>query len=135
MTEETAAAPVPAGGDAAPRTPAEFFAGSPDGLRLYEAVAAAVAELGAHEVRVSRSQVSFRRRRGFAYVWRPGRYVRSDVPAVLSVALPRELASERFKEVAHPTPRVWMHHLELDDVAQVDAEVSRWLAEAYAAAG
>jgi hypothetical protein len=30
---------------------------------------------------------------------------------------------------------VWMHHLELDDVAQVDAEVARWLAEAYAAAG
>jgi len=124
-----------ADGDAAPRTPAEFFAGSPAGLRLYEAVAAAVAELGPHDVRVSRSQVSFRRRRGFAYVWRPGRYVRSDVPAVLSVALPRELSSARLKEVAHPAPRVWMHHLELDDVAQVDAEVARWLAEAYAAAG
>ncbi|GAA4285681.1 DUF5655 domain-containing protein [Georgenia daeguensis] len=122
-------------GGTAPRTPEEFFAGSPDGLRLYEAVAAAVAGLGPHDVRVSRSQVAFRRRRGFAYVWRPGRYVRSDVPAVLSVALPRELVSERFKEVAHPAPRVWMHHLELRDVAEVDAGVTRWLAEAYSAAG
>lgn len=122
-------------GDAAPRTPAEFFAGSPGGLRLYEAVAALVADLGPHEIRVGRSQVAFRRRRGFAYVWRPGRYVRSDVPAVLSVALPRALTSGRFKEVAHPAPRIWMHHLELDDVAAVDAEVAGWLAEAYAAAG
>ena len=48
----------------------------------------AVRALGPVEVRVSRSQVAFRRRRGFAYVWRPGRYVRSAVPAVLSVVLP-----------------------------------------------
>lgn len=118
-----------------PRTPAEFFTGSAVGLRLYEAIASAVADLGPHEVRVSRSQVAFRRRRGFAYLWRPGRYVRSSVPAVLSLALPRELVSHRFKEVVHPSARVWMHHLELDDAAQVDAEVVGWLAEAYAGAG
>ena len=117
------------------RTPPEFFEGSPDGLRLYETLAAVVTELGPHEVRVSRSQIGFRRRRGFAYVWRPGRYVRSDVPAVLSLALPHEVASPRLKEVAHPAPATWMHHLELDDVSQVDAEVAGWLAAAYGAAG
>ena len=55
---------------------------------------------------MSRSQVAFRRRRGFAYLWRPAQYVRSDVPAVLSLALPRELVSDRFKEVVHPSARV-----------------------------
>lgn len=116
-------------------TPEEFFSGSASGLAVYRAVADVVEGLGGAEVRVGRSQVAFRRRRGFAYVWRPGRYVRSDVPAALSIALPREVASPRFKEVAHPTVRSWMHHLELYGPEGVDAEVLAWLTEAYAAAG
>lgn len=116
-------------------TPEEFFSGSAPGLAVYRAVADAVAGLGGAEIRVGRSQVAFRRRRGFAYVWRPGRYVRSDVPAVLSIALPRGLPSPRFKEVAHPAARMWLHHLELSDPGEVDAEVLAWLTEAYTAAG
>ena len=69
--------------------------------------------------------------RGFAYVWRPGQYVDSEVPAVLSIALPRRVPSDRFKSVAHPSAKVWMHHIELSDSAQVDDEVRDWLAEAY----
>jgi hypothetical protein len=86
-------------------------------------------------VRVTTSQIAFRRRRGFAYVWRPGQYVASEVPAVLSIALPREVSSDRFKSVAHPSPHVWMHHLELSDSSQIDDEVRSWLAEAYENAG
>ena len=114
---------------------AAFFLEEPRGVAVASAVLAAVDRLGPHEVRVSRSQVAFRRRRGFAYLWRPGQYVASDVPAVLSVALPRELASPRWKQVVHPSPRVWMHHLELSAPEEVDPEVEGWLAEAYAAAG
>jgi len=116
-------------------TPREFFAGSADGYRIYLAVADVVAALGRAEVRVSTSQIAFRRRKGFAYVWRPGAYVSSDVPAVVSFALPRELSSPRIKEVAHPAPTVWMHHVELRDVEQVDAEVRQWLTAAYEAVG
>jgi hypothetical protein len=117
-------------------SPAEdFFADHLDGRAVAAAVASVVDGLGPHEVRVSRSQVAFRRRRGFAYLWRPGQYVRSDVPAVLSVALPREATHPRWKEVAHPSPHVWMHHLELRSPAEVDDEVWAWLAEAYDAAG
>jgi hypothetical protein len=54
---------------------------------------------------------------------------------VLSVALPREVADPRWKEVVHPSPGVWMHHLELHSPAEVDDEVRAWLAEAYDAAG
>ena len=94
-----------------------------------------MAAIGPAEVRVTKSQIAFRRRKGFAYVWRPGQYVRSDFPAVLSIALPEQLASDRFKEVVHPSAGVWMHHLELDDPGQVDDEVRDWLADAYASAG
>ena len=116
-------------------TPEQFFAGSPSGLALYRAVAGVISSIGPAEVRVTKSQIAFRRRRGFAFVWRPGQYVRTDVPAVLSFGLPREVHSPRFKEVVHPAPGVWMHHLELRDQSQVDAEVRGWLAAAYESAG
>ncbi|MET3905184.1 DUF5655 domain-containing protein [Paenarthrobacter sp. 4246] len=111
-----------------------FFGGSPQGLAICEAVFAIAGGLGDFQVHVSKSQVALRRHRGFAYLWRPGKYVHSEVPAVLSLALPYELGSPRFKEVAHPAPSVWMHHLELNDPSMVDAEVSQWIREAFEAA-
>jgi hypothetical protein len=115
--------------------PEELFAGFPDSLAICTRVASVVAEIGDATVAVSKSQVAFKRRRGFAYVWRPGQYVSSHVPAVLSIALPHEVTSGRWKEVVHPSPRVWMHHLELRTPADVDDEVRGWLREAYAETG
>ena len=108
--------------------------GHPDGLEVYRRVTDVIDGLGEAEVRVSKSQIAFRARRGFAYVWRPGRYVDNDVPAVLSIPLPAEDKSKRFKSVVHPSPKVWMHHLEIRDPDQVDDEVARWLRDAYDAA-
>ena len=119
-------------GDGRERTPEGYFAGHPEGLALYRAVEDVLATIGEASVEVKKSQIAFRRRRGFAYVWRPGQYVNSRFPAVLSIALPREVASDRFKSVAHPSPKLWMHHLELESADQVDDEVREWLAEAYA---
>lgn len=112
-----------------------FFDGHADGRAIAAAVARAVDAAGHHDVRVSRSQVAFRRRVGFAYLWRPGQYLASAVPAVLSISLPRKDPSPRWKEVVHPAERVWMHHLELSAPDQVDDEVRSWLTEAYDAAG
>ena len=83
---------------------------------------------------MSKSQIAFRARRGFPYVWQPGRDVDNDVPAVLSILLPAEDKSKRFKSVVHPSPKVLMHHLEVRDPDQVDDEVARWLRDAYDAA-
>lgn len=116
-------------------TPEEFFDGFPDGLSLYQAIAQTIRQIGPATVRVTKSQIAFRRRKGFAFVWRPGQYVRSDVPAVLSLVLPYEIASHRFKSVVHPAAGVWMHHLELRTIDEVDDEVRGWLNEAYRNAG
>ena len=113
-----------------PRSPEEFFAGSAVGLTLYRRVAQAVDGLGEAEVRVTKSQIAFTSRRGFAYVWRPDRYLTTAVPAVLSIALPRPVSSARVKSVVHPSPGVWMHHIELNEVADVDDAVISWLGEA-----
>lgn len=111
-----------------------FFEGAPAAHRLYLAAERIAMEPGPCEVRVSKSQISFRRRRGYAYLWRPGVYVNSSVPLVLSLALPRHLDSPRFKQVVHPSPGTWMHHLELTDTSQLDAEVRDWMVAAYDAA-
>ncbi|SFE84472.1 DUF5655 domain-containing protein [Blastococcus tunisiensis] len=116
-------------------TPEAFFAGRPVAGEVFERVRVLLVGRGA-EVRVSASQVAFRRRRGFAYLWLPDRYLRRPTAeVVLSIDLGRRDPSPRFKEVAHPAPRHWMHHLEVDDPVEIDDEVAAWLAEAADRAG
>jgi hypothetical protein len=117
-----------------PSTPEQLFAASPAGLTIYRRLRDVVADLPDLEVSVTRSQAALRNRTGFAYLWYPGRYVHSEVPAVLSLALPERVESPRFKQVGHPSPGVWMHHLELDGPDQLDDEVAGWLRAAYHAA-
>lgn len=119
----------------AERTPEDLFSGFPRGLEICRAIQVAISTVGEASMTVTRSQVAFRRRRGFAYIWRPGQYVDSDVPAVLTIALSAEVKSDRFKEIAHPSANVWMHHMELHDPSELDDQVLGWLAEAHAAAG
>ncbi|MFF1254196.1 DUF5655 domain-containing protein [Pseudarthrobacter sp. NPDC058329] len=123
-----------AGLSGAESTPEQVFDGSPEGLKICSAVQRLIARHLQATVRTTASQVAFRHRRGFAYVWNPRRYLKTKVPAVLSIALPRRLESGRFKEIVNPSPGIWMHHLELGAVSEVDDEVAGWLAEAFAAA-
>jgi hypothetical protein len=57
--------------------------------------------------------------------------VRSDVPVVVSIALKERQQSARFKEIAHPAPTTWMHHVELRDEQDVDGELVAWLTRAH----
>jgi hypothetical protein len=116
-------------------SPEERLAGHPLALAVHSRVWAALRAHGPVTVRVSASQVSFRRRRAFAWLWLPGRWLtRPTAEVVLSFALERHEPSTRIKEVAHPTARYWVHHLELHDVDDVDAQVVGWLEEAADAA-
>jgi hypothetical protein len=110
----------------------EFFAGRLVSRQLFDAVAQVIAGLGPVEVRVSKSQVAFRRRKSFAFAWIPGMYLaRNDVPLVLSIGLSRQDASPRWKQVVEPTPGHYIHHLELRSREEVDAQVAGWLHEAW----
>jgi hypothetical protein len=111
--------------------PEELLAGSRVALGVFERVRSTLEKLGPVEVRPSRSQVAFRRRRGFAYLWVPGQYLRHPAaPVVLSFALGRRAESIRFKETVRASPKHWMHHLEIRDVNDIDDEVIGWLREA-----
>jgi len=114
----------------------EFFAGHDDSRRIFEAVAEAVAQAGPADVRATKSQVAFRRRTGFAFVWMPEMYLRKgDVPLVLTVGLRRLDDSPRWKQVVEPAAGHFTHHLEIRHASEVDGEVAEWLREAWEAAG
>lgn len=116
-------------------TPEEFFAGKPLPHTLFTLVAQMVGALGPASLSTTKSQIAFRRRRAFAWVWMPDRYLRRPAaPLVLSIALPWRDRSPRWKEVAEPAPGRYMHHLELREPAELDAEVRAWLRQAWDAA-
>ena len=112
-----------------------FFEGYEASRPLFDALWTVVQAIGPAELRVTKSQIAFRRRVAFAWVWIPDRYLRGGhAPLVLSVRLARRDDSPRWKEIVEPTPGWFMHHLELHDVGEIDDEVRGWLAEAWHAA-
>ncbi len=116
-------------------TPEEFFTGHALAEQLFLAIRREVEAIGEASLRVTKSQIAFRRRRNFAWVWMPGLYLRGPVaPLVLTLALPWRDGSPRWKAIVEPVPGRFTHHLELNDPADIDEEVRDWLRRAWQAA-
>jgi hypothetical protein len=95
----------------------------------------AIEALGPAELRVTKSQVSFRRRRAFAWAWVPEMYLRGrQAPLGLTLSFTNRTDSPRWKEIVEPAPGRFTHHLELYSEAEIDDEVRRWLQEEWEAA-
>lgn len=114
-----------------PLTADAFMAGHPLGTRALAWVRQVLSGHGPYRERVGRSQVAFHGRRGYAYLWLPGQYLsRHEDDVVLSLALDHEVHSPLIKEVAHPSPRTWMHHIEIRDAGVLDDELASLLLSA-----
>jgi hypothetical protein len=121
----------------------DFFRGRDESRRIFDALRAAVEAVGPVELRVTKSQVAFRKvpmqvrghRVAFAWAWMPDVYLGpGHAPLVLTVALRRRDSSPRWKQVVEPVPGRFTHHLELYSADAIDDEVRAWLAEAWQAA-
>ena len=113
----------------------EFFAGYEGSRPIFEALRAAIEELGPAEMRVTKSQVAFHRHRAFAWAWIPDRYLRGQhAPLVLTLSFRYRDPSPRWKEIVEPAPGRFTHHLELHTTTDIDDEVRTWLQVAWAAA-
>jgi hypothetical protein len=113
----------------------EFLCGQEASRRIFDVLSAAIATLGPAEVRVTKSQVAFRRGKAFAWAWVPGMYLRGrGAPLVLTLSFPERSTSPRWKQIVEPAPGRFTHHLELWSEAEIDAEVCGWLREAWDAA-
>ena len=96
----------------------DFFAGQEESRLIFEALRSAVDAVGQAELRVTKSQVAFRRRRAFAWAWMPGTYLRGrHAPLVLTISLRRRDSSTRWKEIVepstgpiHPSPGTALHN-------------------------
>jgi hypothetical protein len=129
----------------------DFFRGRDESRRIFEALHAAVDAIGPAALRVTKSQVTFRRRPeavtgrslgaapgrtiAFAWAWMPDVYLGpGHAPLVLTLALRRRDPSPRWKQIVEPIPGRFTHHLELYSADAIDEQVRGWLAEAWRAA-
>jgi hypothetical protein len=103
------------------------FAGKPREIRaLFDAVVAAIRDIGPVEVLPEKSRIAFHVRMSFAQVtprraWLDGH-----------VVLARRRESPRFRSIQTFSPRNHLHVFRLEKPEDIDAEFREWLAEAYA---
>jgi hypothetical protein len=103
------------------------FAGKPPEIRaLFDAVVAAIRDLGPVEVLPEKTRIAFHVRMSFAQVtprraWLDGH-----------VVLARRRDSPRFRSIQTFSPRNHVHVFRLEKLEDIDAEFRQWLAEAYA---
>jgi hypothetical protein len=108
----------------------EFFSGFDRSRTLFECVYTVLGAGGPFEMQVTKSQIAFKAGKQFARAWIPGRYLKSNVPLVLSISLPGRDSSPRWKEIVEPASVRFMHHLELNSEDEIDDEVRDWIAQA-----
>lgn len=114
----------------------EFFEGQAESRQIFEALNNLVKTFGDIESQVTKSQVAFRRRKAFAWIWMPSKYLHRKVaPLVLTLSFGNRNPSPRWKQIVEPYPGRFTHHLELYSVTEIDDEVCNWLREAWANAG
>jgi len=108
----------------------EFTAGMrPGELELVESFRALVMALDAVEERVSRTEVSFARRRLFA-----GAFTRSGRLEVF-IDLLRQASHPLTIAVFPTTKQVWTHRLTIERLDQLDGTIRELIDEAYATVG
>lgn len=106
-----------------------FFAGRPEELALYEVLRARVAgRVGAFRVKVSKTQITFAVRYGFAFVSHPRR--KQDRGILVTFGLSHRQVSDRIQYASEPYPHRWTHHMLVGSEAEIDGELLDWIEEA-----
>jgi hypothetical protein len=114
-----------------------FFDNYPDSRRIFDKLMITMDLIGPAELRVSKSQIVLRRKKDFAWIWIPGRYLKGNLvaPLVLSLNYSSRDPSNCWKEIVEPYPGRFMHHLEIFSETEIDDEVCAWLKSARETAG
>lgn len=109
-----------------------FFNAMPGALPLYEALSRQLwAAFPDMEVKVQKTQITFRARYGFAFVSLRRMKGCPPVFLILTFGLGRRLDSRRIAMAVEPYPQRWTHHVILSQESQIDGELLGWLQEAH----
>jgi len=105
----------------------EFFVGAgPELRRVFDRFVAAASARGPVTVNATRSRIALQVRFRFAGIDRP----RRD-HLLANFVLTAPIRSDRFARVEFIAPYYYVHRLRLREPEDVDAELERWLAQAY----
>lgn len=113
----------------------QFFNGKMDELALYNALYERMAgELPDFSVKVSKTQISFSNKYGFAYVSSPDRRMRGrqGIYIIVTFGLNRHEPHPRIAGAVEPYPGRWTHHVVVQAMDEIDAQLMGWIKEAYA---
>ena len=112
-----------------------FFNRMPQMLPLYAALREKLERAYPDmDVRVAKTQISFRNRHVFAMASLPWRRVKGWPEAYLLVSfgLPCRKESPRIAQAVEAYPNRWTHHVLVGDVEEIDEVLLGWLQEAAA---
>ena len=105
-----------------------------DALPLYEHLEARItAQIPDVKIKVSKTQISFSNKHGFAFVsFLPCRKAkeRPDIWMTVSFGLNYRKESPRIDAASEPYPNRWTHHMMVGSEEEIDGELMSWIREA-----
>ena len=107
-----------------------FFAGKPEEQALYALFRSRLlTEVGEAHIQVSKTQITFSGKYGFAFVSHPRR--KKDQGILVSFGLFHRQESDRIQYASEPYPNRWTHHMLVQTPEEIDDELIGWIQEAY----
>ena len=110
-----------------------FFNDHMDALPLYERLEGLILEqIPDVKIKISKTQISFSNKRGFAFVsFNPCRRAkdRPDVWMTISFGLSYRKDLPRIDVATEPYPNRWTHHVMVGSEDEIDAELMGWIRE------
>jgi len=111
-----------------------FFNDHMDALPLYERLEGLILEqIPDVKIKVSKTQISFSNKRGFAFVsFNPCRRAkeRPEVWMTITFGLSYRKDSPRIDAATEPYPNRWTHHVMVSSEEEIDGELMGWIREA-----
>ena len=111
-----------------------FFNDHMDALPLYERLETLILEqIPDVKIKVSKTQISFSNKRGFAFAsFNPCRRTkeRPSVWMTISFGLSYRKESPRIDAATEPYPNRWTHHVMVGSEEEIDGELMSWICEA-----
>ena len=111
-----------------------FFNDHMDALPLYERLERLILEqIPDVTIKVSKTQISFSNKRGFAFVsFNPCRRAKERPKGwmTISFGLSYRKESPRIDATAEPYPNRWTHHIMVGSEEEIDDELMGWIREA-----
>lgn len=111
-----------------------FFSGQEDRIKLYMSVEEMIKSIGPLTIDIMKSQISFGTKHKFAWVWLPpdSSHKRPKNSVVLSFGLDHRVESKHIAEAVEAYPGRWTHHIIIQDEADLNTDVYKWIRQAYA---